>query len=238
MEERRSTGDTETAKDNGKPDLESQQLQPRHYGRGFAGEKRGANRETFQELHRGTAGSVKLMKEKFENGSINFKAKRKRSVEGNNRVGITFGTKSPIAVDQMAKNGEGWSEDKGELNENPAHKPVGFNGIFTSKGSPYKGPIIVDVEKSIKGNLVGKNQKSKEVADQVASGLKWKRKERDEAHIQNDELFANCSRKKKGLGDEGKNLGAVKLSDSVSEENENYNGLGIAEAVYQPRRPQ
>ena len=164
MKEKRSTGDTETTEDDGKPDLESRQSQSRHYGRGFAGTKHEVNKETFQEPHKGTAGSIELMKEKFENRSTDLKAKQKRSVEGKNRVGINFGAKSLIAVEQMAQNGEGWSESKGELNENPAQKSVGFNGIFTSTGSPYKGHVIADVEKSIKGNSVGKNQKSKEVA--------------------------------------------------------------------------
>lgn len=127
---------------------------------------------------------------------------------------------------------------QGKKTDIPAQQSMGFNGVFTSAGSPYKGPVLADVEKSIKGDSAGNKGLAKEATDHATSGLKWKRKERDEEYQQSDELSSSSSRKKRDLGGEGSTLVTAKENGSVDNNNENIDGSGMAEAGNQPRRPQ
>ena len=119
------------------------------------------------------------MKQKYENQS-ELKAKRKKVTEGKNQTIIKLDAKVSKNTEQMASVG-GWSGGKGEKEINPTQQSVGFNGIFTSKGSPYKGSILADVEKSMNESSTGCKPTLKEVADHASLRLTWKRKERDEA---------------------------------------------------------
>lgn len=197
--------------------MESQHVQAKKDESGFPG----ANREEFIGTFQGepqlemTRKLVGIMRVQFENQSIAAKAKQTVSVEGKNLFGLKTGMLkdlSPKNKTQLAPTGM-WFGGQGEKRESPSPQSVGFEGIFSSPGGPYKGLVLVDVEKSIIGANAGSKLMKKDGAAQGATGLSWKRKERDEIISQDEELTSLSSQKKRGAGSEFKYLRLLKRFD-------------------------
>jgi hypothetical protein len=101
---------------------------------------------------------------------------------------------------------------------------VGSGERFKRSGGPYSGPILADIEKSIQGAQRG--------------SLAMKRKFRDEEPVlYDDEFLCANERSSEGVG-ELSQIGVVKKGRVGDVVTENIDGSRMAEAGFQPRRPQ
>jgi hypothetical protein len=114
---------------------------------------------------------------------------------------------------------------------------MGRDGNFSSPGGSFSGPVLADVEKSMKGVQEQMSRAGKENTGDVGKKwVTWKRKMREEE--MNESLaITHEAQKKRGLGNERKGKEGDKIS-LKKERNNSLNGLRLAEVDFQPRQPQ
>jgi hypothetical protein len=134
---------------------------------------------------------------------------------------------SPTASRQKSNKGE-WAKTHGSRRGSP-HEKLG-SGV-DNRGSPggsYKGPRLIDVVKTME-EAQGKNKKRRGAEEEnVAKAMAtWKRKEREwalESEVGSTEPQGNMKKKDK--------IGEDRTTENL------ISGSGVAEADFQPRRPQ
>ena len=191
------------------------------------GKNHGDNYETFQNMpvQVKEGGYVGGTKNRFEQWSNVLNGDVNSAKEGKNLVGIK---EDAQAAGSSFLNNHVPSTNlvpAGNFGEQVGNSPQGLGFVFSSLGGKFSGPVIADIEKSIRGAQGG--------------GSATKRKVRDGNY---DRVGLQSSRRRKkipGDGDleSGTAPGGEMGNDLESEFLANIGGSGMAEAGFQPRRP-
>jgi hypothetical protein len=199
----------------------------------YAGDNRGeelrASHFEFQtEKERSYVGVMKGHFEKFPNPNKETWIPRNEGkinegvIDGAHaRKAVTAGDhaeKSPKRKVQLSPNGPGHVK---HAKESPANQQAMSGLFFQSPGGSYSGPIIADVEKSMKGAQKGNGAAKRKNRDDAVEG--------DLPIILKNNFEAGGNNVERGAGKRGR------VEDYGTEI---INGSGMAEAGVQPRRPQ
>lgn len=168
---------------------------------------------------------VGVMAHHFEKQSVTKKAARIQSNDGKIKEVLKAGDHAGYSSQGNHLLSQNGPRREGPARESPLMAHVQLGEKLTSPGGPYPGPLLADIEKTMKGAQRG--------------NVITKRKLRDEDYeVYNGELFPPNSIPQLLEGDFSEN-GLTKKGrlGAIDTENDCSDGSGKAEAGGQPRRP-